>query len=97
MLLIDGDSQSREKIFKKIDQLGPFISVLAYIAGLVYFVALPHEALIHRTYISENALLPGIYSFSLAFLSITNYFAFDINLRACHIGHQLERLVELLL
>ena len=60
MWLIDGDSQSREKIFKKIDQLGPFISVLAYIAGLVYFVALPHEALIHRTYISENALLPGI-------------------------------------
>ena len=54
-----GDIEKRVKIYEKIKLFGPLVSALAYIGGIVYFLLLPHESLIHRTYLSENALLPG--------------------------------------
>jgi hypothetical protein len=57
--LIDGDSTKIEKIHNKLQQFGTKASILAYLAGLVYFCVLPHQELVHNTYISENALLPG--------------------------------------
>lgn len=59
MSLIEGDVEKKEKILKLIKRFGPFVSILAYIAGIVYFCLLPHQMLIHGTYVSENALLPG--------------------------------------
>ncbi len=59
MSLIEGDVDKFDKIYKKLKKFGPLLSILAYLVGIVYFCMLPHEQLIHRTYISENALLPG--------------------------------------
>ncbi len=59
MLLIDGDADKSEKIMSYVKKFGPFLSVLAYLSGIVYFLMLPHELLVHHTYISENALSPG--------------------------------------
>ena len=59
MSLIEGDVEKKEKILRLIKRFGPFVSILAYIAGIVYFCLLPHQMLIHGTYVSENALLPG--------------------------------------
>jgi hypothetical protein len=61
MSLIDGDSEKRLKIYEKIKQIGPVVSLLAYLSGVIYFFLLPHDSIVHRTYLSENALLPGIY------------------------------------
>jgi hypothetical protein len=58
--LIEGDTTRVDKIFKSIKRFGPIVSVVAYLAGLVYFCLLPHEEIVHGTYISENALMPGL-------------------------------------
>ena len=60
MTLIEGDWVKRKKILGYAQKFGPKISILAYLAGLIYFIALPHNEIVHRTYISENSLLPGI-------------------------------------
>lgn len=59
MSLIEGDPENREKIFNHIKKFGPWLTVVSYFAGIIYFCLLPHQMLIHGTYISENALLPG--------------------------------------
>jgi hypothetical protein len=59
MTLIDGDVEKSDKIYSQIKKFGPLISLISYIAGLIYFCLLPHDQIVHRTYISENALLPG--------------------------------------
>lgn len=60
MSLIEGDVEKKEKILNLIKKIGPFIAILSYIAGLVNFSLLPHQIFQHGTYISENALLPGL-------------------------------------
>ena len=62
MLLIDGDADKSERIMSYVKKFGPLLSVLAYLGGIIYFLMLPHEMLIHHTYISENALSPGLVS-----------------------------------
>lgn len=59
MSLINSDSDNKTQLFEKIIKVGPLLSIIGYISGIVYFCLLPHETLIHGTYISENALLPG--------------------------------------
>jgi len=59
VLLIDGDADKSEKIMSHVKKFGPLLSVVAYLGGIIYFFMLPHELLIHHTYISENALSPG--------------------------------------
>jgi len=59
MSLIEGDVEHREKILNKVRKFGPLVAVLSYLGGIIYFCLLPHQMLIHGTYISENALLPG--------------------------------------
>lgn len=64
MSLINSDSDNKTKIFENIIKVGPLLSIVGYISGIVYFCLLPHETLIHGTYISENALLPGDKNFN---------------------------------
>ena len=59
MSLVEADFEKRDKVVKFVSKVGPIVSIASYVAGLVYFCLLSHETLIHRTYISENALLPG--------------------------------------
>ena len=59
MSLIEGDIEKFDKIYRNIKKFGPLLAIVSYVAGIVYFCMLPHEMLHHRTYISENALLPG--------------------------------------
>jgi hypothetical protein len=58
-LLTDGDADKGERIMTYVKKFGPLLSVVAYLGGIIYFLMLPHELLIHHTYISENALSPG--------------------------------------
>lgn len=64
MSLIEGDVEKHTKIFNLVKKLGPLVSVVSYLAGITYFCLLPHQELVHRTYLSENALSPGKLSFS---------------------------------
>lgn len=59
MSLYKNDADKKTKLFENVIKFGPILSILGYISGIVYFCLLPHETLIHGTYISENALLPG--------------------------------------
>ena len=60
--LLTSDTSKIEKVLNKIEKLGSLVSLLAYVAGIVYFCLLPHKQFIHGTYISENALIPGLVS-----------------------------------
>lgn len=57
--LVEGDSARLKRLYGKLKMFGPIVSVLAYLAGLVYFCSLSHQDVVHGTYISENALMPG--------------------------------------
>ena len=57
--LIEGDISKIEKLHGKVSKFGPLVSLVAYLAGIVYFCLLSHEEIVHGTYISENALMPG--------------------------------------
>jgi hypothetical protein len=59
MSLIEGDVKKKDQIYRLLRKFGPIISVLSYLAGLVYFCLLPHPSVVHNTYLSENALIPG--------------------------------------
>lgn len=58
--LISGNSEKREKIFNLFQKWNIQVSVLSFIAGVVWFFVLPHKMHVHKTYMSENALSPGI-------------------------------------
>lgn len=58
--LILGDLEKREKIFGVIEKYQAKLSVLLYVAGLAWLFILPHKDYVHRTYMSENALSPGV-------------------------------------
>jgi hypothetical protein len=58
--LILGDLEKREKIFGIIEKYQVKLSVLLYVAGLTWLFILPHKNYVHRTYMSENALSPGV-------------------------------------
>jgi hypothetical protein len=58
--LIEGDTTRIEKINNLVKKFGPVLSVISYLAGIVYFCLMSHEELVHGTYISENALMPGL-------------------------------------
>jgi hypothetical protein len=73
MSLISGESEKRIKMFEKVKHFGPLVSILSYISGLVYFLLLPHNSLVHKTYMSENALSPGD---SLTFKPFENFFKY---------------------
>ncbi|KAI8357897.1 Gaa1-like protein [Choanephora cucurbitarum] len=53
------DPQKRVKTVRLIQKYTPILSVLLFIIGLVWILLLPYEGYNKRTYISENALLPG--------------------------------------
>ncbi len=57
--LINGDSEKLEKIYNLIEKWHIKVSILSFIAGIVWFLVLPHKLHVHRTYMSENALSPG--------------------------------------
>ncbi|RNA00772.1 glycosylphosphatidylinositol anchor attachment 1 isoform X1 [Brachionus plicatilis] len=77
MSLYHSDTDKKTKLFEKVIKFGPLLSILGYFSGIVYFCLLPHEALIHGTYISENALLPGLVSSDIFSTdSIFNYYHF---------------------
>jgi hypothetical protein len=73
MSLIQGDSQKRDQIFGYIQKFGLFVSIASYLAGLVYFCMLPHGDIVHRTYLSENALSPGKKMFQIITTNKTDY------------------------
>ncbi|CAF0726519.1 unnamed protein product [Brachionus calyciflorus] len=62
MSLLNGDSDKKLKLYEPLEKFGPLLSLVGFIAGVVYFCLLPHQLLVHGTYISENALLPGLVS-----------------------------------
>lgn len=64
MSLIHGDSQKQEQIYGYVQKFGWLVSIVSYLAGLGYFCMLPHAELVHRTYLSENALSPGNKTFN---------------------------------
>lgn len=74
MSLIEGDSEKRVKLYKTIKKFSPYLSVIAYLAGLVYFVLLPHEEIVHNTYMSENALSPGLVNTDRESLTIFTHY-----------------------
>ena len=74
MSLIEGDSEKRLKLYRSIKKFSPYLAVISYLAGIVYFVLLPHEDIVHNTYMSENALSPGLVNTDRESLAIlTNY------------------------
>ncbi|CAG2236691.1 GAA1 [Mytilus edulis] len=54
------DPKKRQKILDVISKYNNHLSVLCYIAGVTWFLALAYQPLNARTYFSENALLPGL-------------------------------------
>ena len=59
--LINGESERYEKIYKLIEKWHIKVSILSFIIGLIWFFILPHKLHVHRTYMSENALSPGMF------------------------------------
>ncbi|KAI8384158.1 Gaa1-like protein [Blakeslea trispora] len=53
------DPQKRVKSIRLVQRCTPILSVLLFIIGLVWILLLPYDGYNKRTYISENALLPG--------------------------------------
>jgi hypothetical protein len=60
MSLLEGDSDKRQKLYNLLKKVGPFICFVVYVVGLVYSCLQPHEDIVHKTYMSENALSPGL-------------------------------------
>jgi glycosylphosphatidylinositol transamidase len=54
------NEQSRNRVISFLVKHNQKLSVLVYIAGLSWFLALAYQPLNAGTYISENALLPGL-------------------------------------
>ena len=60
MSLISGDIEKRNKVFNLIQRFGFLLTILGYFGGLVFFALQPSDLFFHRTYVSENALSPGL-------------------------------------
>ncbi|CAH1269314.1 GPAA1 [Branchiostoma lanceolatum] len=54
------DPKSRERFSRIAAKYNSPLCVLAYVVGVVWFLALAYKPFNHRTYFSENALLPGL-------------------------------------
>ena len=54
------NAKARQKVIKVLKKYGFAISVVSYLVGLSWMVALPHQALSASNYFSENQLLPGL-------------------------------------
>ena len=53
------DPKKRAKIVEAISKYNNSLCVLAYVVGVVWFLALAYQPVNNKTYFSENALLPG--------------------------------------
>ncbi|KAI9487195.1 MAG: Gaa1-like protein [Benjaminiella poitrasii] len=53
------DPEKQIRLFNLLQRLVPILSILLFIVGIGWILALPYEGYNKRTYISENALLPG--------------------------------------
>jgi hypothetical protein len=69
MSLLNGTTEKREKLLKLFGKHQLKVSVLSFLIGVAWFFILPHQQHVHRTYISENALLPGRLQRSINFLA----------------------------
>lgn len=72
MSLIKGDPEKRNKFFSILNRFSGLILILAIPIGVCLFAMQPSDLFVHRTYMSENALSPGlvssdIYSTDVAF------------------------------
>ena len=74
MSLINGDPERRNKFFKILTRFGPLVSLIGYLSGIAFLVAQPHSSLVHRTYMSENALSPGLVSSDIFSTDILLYY-----------------------
>uniref|UniRef100_A0A0B7B3S5 Uncharacterized protein n=1 Tax=Arion vulgaris TaxID=1028688 RepID=A0A0B7B3S5_9EUPU len=54
------NEQSRNRVITLLVKNNNKLSVLVYVAGLAWFLALAYQPLNAGTYVSENALLPGL-------------------------------------
>lgn len=59
-LLTDPNSGSDGGIFSRILQYGSVLSWILFMAGVGFIFVMPHPEFSHKTYFSENALLPGL-------------------------------------
>lgn len=60
MSLITGDTEKRQKLFGLIQRFGFLLMIFGYVGGIVFFALQPSDLFFHRTYVSENALSPGL-------------------------------------
>jgi len=56
----NSSSTSTSKLLTMIRTHAGWVSWLLYFAGIVFFLAMVHPEYSHKTYFSENALLPGL-------------------------------------
>ncbi|PVD20704.1 hypothetical protein C0Q70_18863 [Pomacea canaliculata] len=69
------DTKQRQRLVSVLSRHHQKLSVLLYVVGLVWFLALAYEPLNASTYFSENALLPGLVDSNLPseFFSLHQY------------------------
>ncbi|KAI8139216.1 Gaa1-like protein [Fennellomyces sp. T-0311] len=53
------DAERKEKIFRWVQKYNVLLSILLFFVGIAWILLLPYEGFNRKTYISENALLPG--------------------------------------
>lgn len=57
--LISGSSLSNLRTSPRLLKIPPYVSLICFIGGIIWILLLPLDQYSRRTYISENALLPG--------------------------------------
>lgn len=76
--------KSRQKLVTAVSKYNNILCVLCYVVGVTWFMALAYTPLNAKTYFSENALLPGIFS---AFLpQHTHYLSLCPTANICSFG-----------
>ncbi len=59
-LLTDPNNSSESGIFGKISSYANVLSWILSSMGVAFIFVMPHPEFSHKTYFSENALLPGL-------------------------------------
>ena len=60
MGLLTDPNRSNSGIFGKIASVATQLSWLLFLLGVAFIFVMPHPEFSHKTYFSENALLPGL-------------------------------------
>lgn len=60
MGVLTGSTGKAASWFSRLMEHGRSIAVGLYVSGLLFLFVMPHPEFSHKTYFSENALLPGL-------------------------------------